>query len=166
MHMLHYYLQEFPLYVWSLAGLITLCHGVTVHMSCRFYFTMSFFQDQVARLADTFIYFLDVCSLPFCFHMCHFGLFVCEVPYHALLRIAQGWIVRVWYFASSVFFQQAVLWGRHPWLRLYSSWCQALHSYMRYICMRFLVCRLSSRMRIIFRYHIVPSCTGHAADHV
>ena len=65
--MLHYYLQEFPI--------------VTVHMLGRIYFTMSFFQDQVARLANTFIYFLYVCSLPFCFQMCNFGLFVCDVPY-------------------------------------------------------------------------------------
>ena len=121
-----------PLYACSLAGLIPLCHGVTVHISWRSYFTTSFFLDQVARLASSFIYLLYVCSLPFCFQMCHFGLYVSEVPYHLLLHIAQGCIVLVWYSASSIFVQQAVLWGRHPQLLgVYSSWCQTLHYYMR-----------------------------------
>ena len=48
---------------------------------------MSLFQHLVARLANTFIYFLYVCSLPFCFQMCKFGLFVYGVPYHLLLRM-------------------------------------------------------------------------------
>ena len=49
MHMLHYCLQEFPI--------------VTVHLLGRLYFAMSFFQDQVAKLANTFNSFLYVCFM-------------------------------------------------------------------------------------------------------
>ena len=118
-----------PLSAWSLAGLLTLCRGVTIHMSW-WLFTMSFFRHLVARLANIFIYFLYVCSL---LSDVQFVLSVmCFTTYCYVCD--QACIVRVWY---AVFFQQTVLWGRHPWLLgLYRNWCKALYSYMRYICMR------------------------------
>ena len=63
MHMLHYYVQEFPI--------------VTVHISGRFYFTMSFFQDQVARLANhyflsyMYVLWFTVVGARLCFFFMH-----------------------------------------------------------------------------------------------
>ena len=127
MHMLHYYLQEFPI-VCLVAG------GSDNVMPWRYYSHVmvvihhSFGTWLPGWLTLLFISYLCV----LCFQMCNFLYMVCLTTYCYVCD--QGCIVRVWY---AVFSQQAVLWGRHPWpLGLYRNWCQALHSYMRYIFMR------------------------------